>query len=131
LQAVGGKPPYTWTLLKFQQLPQNVTEAPGMAGTEFPMDFGIHIEDGNLDYLRGEPKKAGQFAVTFRVTDANSAEDFTTLLLTVSYNEPIAITTTALPDAFVMHEYAARLSHNRGKEATGIEFSIPCLQQAA
>src|SRR5439155_27056920 len=82
------------------------------------------------DYLRGEPKVAGLYALTFKVSDSNGAEDFTTLLLNVSYNEPIAITTTSLPDAFVGHDYAAKLSHNRGKESTGVQFSIPCVQQA-
>ncbi len=130
LQAVGGRPPYTWTLLKFQALPQNATEKPGEPLTAFPDNFGIHIEDGNLDYLRGEPKMAGLYAVTFKVVDQASAEDVTTLPLLVSYNEPIAITTTALPDAFIGNDYAAKLSHNRGKESSGIVFSLPCVQQA-
>ncbi len=130
LVAVGGKPPYTWTILNFQALPQNPTEKPGDAGNDFPMGFGIFIDDGNLDYLRGEPKKAGLYAVTLRAVDNASAEDFTTLLLNVSYTEPIAIVTTALPDAFQGKDYGVKLSHNRGRESTGVEFSLPCVQQA-
>ncbi|MBK7858470.1 MAG: putative Ig domain-containing protein [Archangiaceae bacterium] len=130
LVAVGGKPPYTWTVLSFQALPQNATEKPGDKLDKLPADFGIYLDDGNLDYFRGEPKKAGQYAVTLKATDANSAEDFTSLLLTVSYTEPIAITTTALPDAFIGHDYAAKLSHNRGKESMDVVFSLPCVQKA-
>jgi subtilase family serine protease len=130
LQAVGGKPPYTWTVLKFQQLPQNATEKPGDVLEKLPDGFGIYLDDQNLDYFRGEPKMAGLYAITLKATDANSAEDYTSLLLTVSYTEPIAITTTALPDAFVNHDYAARLSHNRGTESTDVVFSLPCVQQA-
>jgi len=130
LVAVGGRPPYTWTVLNFQPLPQNPTEKPGDAGMALPDELGIFIDDQNLDYLRGEPKKAGLYMVTLRAVDNASAEDFTTLLLQVSYTEPLAIMTTSLPDAFQGKDYGVKLSHNRGRESSGVEFSLPCVYQA-
>jgi hypothetical protein len=135
IDAVGGKAPYTWTVTRFEQLPQNPTDVPGSAVdggvvAGLPDALGITLEDGNTDYLKGQPKVAGLYVIELHVADANGAQDGTTLLLTVSYTDPIAITTTALPDAFVDHDYQAKLSHNRGKESTGVQFSIPCIQEA-
>jgi len=130
LVAVGGRAPYTWSVLRFQRLPQNVTETPGVEGTDFPMGFGIFIDDGKTDFLRGEPKAAGLYAVTFRAVDDAGAEDFTTLLLEVSYTEPLTIVTTSLPDAFQGVPYGPTLSSNRERESTGLVYSVPCVQQA-
>jgi hypothetical protein len=131
LDVVGGKSPYTWTLARFQQLPLNETETPGsVVMGDFPADFGIAIEDGNTDYLKGVPKVAGLYALELHVSDAAGSEDATTLLLDITYTDPIAITTTSLPDAFIAHDYQAKLSHNRGMESTGVQFSIPCIEQA-
>ena len=135
LTAIGGKSPYTWTVEKMQQLPQNPTEQPGAVtmpmGGALPEGFGLAIDDGATDdFVRGVPTKAGLYALSMKVTDQNGAEDFTQLLLTISYDEPLAITTTALPDAFLGHEYAARLAQNGGVEATGVVFEVPCVKQA-
>jgi uncharacterized repeat protein (TIGR01451 family) len=135
LDAVGGKPPYTWTVTRFEPLPQNPTDVPGSAVdggviAGLPDSLGITLEDSNTDYLKGVPLVAGLYVLELHVADANGAQDGTTLLLTVSYTDPIAITTTALPDAFVDHDYQAKLSHNRGKESTGVQFSIPCIEEA-
>ncbi|MBL8952439.1 MAG: hypothetical protein JNK82_16785, partial [Myxococcaceae bacterium] len=130
LVAVGGRPPDTGAILKFQQLPQNPTERPGDAGTAIDPDLGIYLDEGNVDFLRGEPKKAGLYVITLKVTDNGSAEDFTTLLLNVSYTEPLAIQTTALPDAFQGRDYEVRVRHNRENESMGIKFSVPCVLQA-
>lgn len=131
LQAVGGKAPYTWAIEKFQRLPENLTEEAGDVKPGIPMepDFGIALDDGVEDFLRGVPKQAGLYALSFRVTDGNGSDDFTQLLLRVSYEEPLAITTTALPDAFMGHEYAAKLSHNGGAVAIKATFSEPCLTE--
>src|SRR5581483_5074939 len=130
LDVVGGKPGYTWTVTRFQQLPQDVTQTPGMDLMAFPQSFGIAVANGNTAYLKGTPQVAGLYVIELHVTDMNNAQDATTLLLEVSYTDPLAITTTALPDAFVDHPYSVRLSHNRNAESTGVQFSIPCVEQS-
>ncbi|MBS1149958.1 MAG: Endonuclease/exonuclease/phosphatase family protein, partial [Myxococcaceae bacterium] len=105
LQAVGGTPGYDWTLVRYQQLAENVTEqdgAPlgnGKDSIPFPATLGLKIEDGGngSDYLRGTPKQAGLFLLTLKVVDTSpvAAEDYTQLLLRVSYVEGLAITTLA------------------------------------
>jgi subtilase family serine protease len=135
LVAVGGRSPYAWTLLRLQQLPENPTEeasrpiesSPPGSPIEFPVDFGISIEDG---FLRGAPKKAGLYVLTFRVTDGTGTEDTATVMLYVTYRDGLAITTTLLPDGFINSQYAARLSHNGGRDAEGITFSPVCVKQA-
>lgn len=127
LVAVGGKAPYAWSVVSFQQLPQDVTQVPGELRTGLPEDFGLHIEGSAL---RGAPKKAGLFALTLKVSDANTSEDHTKLLLSVSYTEPIQLTTTSLPDAFIDLDYLVKLTHNRSIDSTGVRFSLPCVQAA-
>ncbi|MFZ5469332.1 MAG: CARDB domain-containing protein [Myxococcota bacterium] len=132
LQALSGRPPYDWSVVKFQRLAENPTEAPGPAETGLPPSFGLAIEEdaSGQDLLRGVPTRAGLYAVTLRVQDATGTEDITTLPLHVSYEEALAITTTALPDAFVGQPYAARLSHNGGAAVTDAVFTVPCVKQA-
>ncbi|MFT3707921.1 MAG: putative Ig domain-containing protein [Archangium sp.] len=137
LVAVGGTPPYAWTLIRFQQLPENITDAPGEvlfnngAPVAFPPDFGIEIDDRDAsDYLSGTPRKAGLYAVTLKVKDGADTEDTASVLLRVGYRDGLAITTTQLPDAFVGQPYQVRLSHNGGSDAVGINFSTPCIMQA-
>lgn len=125
LTAVGGKAPYTWTVLAFQSLPEDATQVPGGIVSGLPEGFGLVVDNGEL---RGAPKQAGLYALTLRVADANSGEDYTKLLLKVSYTEPIAITTPALPDAFVGADYVVKLSHNRQVGGAASIFSLPCVQ---
>ncbi len=125
LTAVGGKAPYTWTVTSFQSLPQDATEVPGAVLETFPEGFGLAIDGASL---RGVPRRAGMYAVTLRVTDSNSGEDTTKLLLKVSYADPIAIVTLVLPDAFVASDYVAKLSHNRQVETGNAVYSMPCVQ---
>ncbi len=141
LQAVGGKPGYDWAIVRFQQLAENVTEQDGtsigngkdaLSSALLPAAFGLRIEDGGngVDYLRGTPKLAGLYLLTLKVVDSVGAEDFTQLMLRVSYIEGLAITTTALPDAFLSHDYQpTRIGHNGGAAAT-VTFSEPCVKQA-
>ncbi|MEW6434265.1 MAG: putative Ig domain-containing protein [Myxococcota bacterium] len=139
LVAVGGRAPYAWTLIRMQKLPENPTEEPAQpiessppgSPIDFPVDFGIVIEDGaNDDYLRGAPRQAGLYVLTLRVTDGTGTEDTATVMLYVTYRDGLAITTTVLPDAFINNQYNARLSHNGGREAEGVNFSLPCVKQA-
>ncbi|MBX7097252.1 MAG: putative Ig domain-containing protein [Myxococcaceae bacterium] len=138
LQAVGGKPGYDWFLVKFQQLAESPTDAPGPVITTFDDKTnlttltGLAIEDGGngLDYLRGTPKKAGAYVLTLKVVDGNGSEDTAQYLLQIAYDEAVAITTTALPDAFSGRNYQARLSHNLpAAEATNLVFALTCVKQ--
>lgn len=133
LTAVGGRPPYEWSVVSFQQLAENATEQPGKTETALPLGFGLKIEkdSGGQSLLRGVPSKAGLFAVAFRVQDSAGSDDLTTLPLQISYEEALAITTLMLPDAFVGHPYSARLSHNGGPQAMDVQFNIPCVKQVA
>ena len=142
LVAVGGSAPYAWSLIRFQELPENITDAPGPVLFElgmdgkpksqtFPPDFGIAIDDRDTaDYLSGTPRRAGLYALTLRVKDGADTEDTASILLRVTYRDGLAITTLQLPDAFVNQPYQVRLSHNGGADAVGIAFSVPCVQQA-
>jgi hypothetical protein len=130
LVVVGGRAPYQWTVTRFQQLPQNPTEAPGAAQMGLPENFGLAIQDGvNEDFLAGTPKQAGLFSLTLKVVDGAGTEDSVSLTLLVAYVEGLAITTTVLPDAFVNQSYAVKLSHNGGRDAM-VSFSLPCIRQA-
>lgn len=139
LVAVGGRAPYAWSLIRFQRLAENVTEAPGRAiesspsgsAIDFPAELGLSIEDSaEVDYLRGVPRQAGLYVLTLRVTDGVGAQDTATMMLYVTYQDGLAITTTVLPDAFLGSMYSVRLSHNGGREAEGINFSTSCVLQA-
>lgn len=136
LQAVGGRPGYVWKLLKFQQLSETPTDGPGQVISTFDEVtnlstlIGLVIEDGGngIKYLKGTPKKAGAFVLTLEVRDENGSTDTTQLTLRISYEDALAITTTALPDAFQGREYSARLSHNGGTELVGIKFQETCVK---
>ncbi len=140
LIAVGGSAPYAWSLIRFQELPENITDAPGAVLFDngnpimFPADFGISIDDRDTaEYLSGTPRRAGLYALTLKVKDGVDTEDTASVLLRVSYRDGLAITTLQLPDAFVnqpYQPYQVRLSHNGGSDAVGIAFSVPCIQQA-
>ena len=137
LAAVGGTAPYAWSLIRFQELPENITDAPGPVlyndgmPVAFPPDFGIAIDDRDTsDYLSGTPSRAGLYAITLKVKDGADTEDTASLLLRVSYRDGLAITTVQLPDAFVSQPYQVRLSHNGGTDAVGVTFSVPCIQNA-
>ncbi|MGV3623193.1 MAG: putative Ig domain-containing protein, partial [Archangium sp.] len=137
LVAIGGAAPYKWSLIRFQELPENSTDAPGAVlyndGMEiaFPAEMGLSIDDRDTaDYLSGTPARAGLFSLTFKVRDGNDTEDTASVLLRVSYRDGLAITTLQLPDVFSGQPYQVRLSHNGGSDAEGIAFSLPCVQQA-
>jgi subtilase family serine protease len=137
LVAIGGRGPYAWSLIRFQELPENLTDAPGPAVFDngnpvaFPENFGLAIEDTDTaDFLSGTPARAGLFQLTLKVVDGAMTEDTASVLLRVSYRDGLAITTLQLPDAFVNQPYQVRLSHNGGSDAVGITFSTPCVQQA-
>jgi hypothetical protein len=131
LQAVGGRAPYDWSLARIQQLPENPTEKPSAPAEMFPEAFGIAIERSasGVDYLRGVPKLAGLYSVTLKAADSTGLSDQTTLLLRVSYEDGLAVTTTALPDAFIGQPYLVKLTTN-AEAGRVLAFSEPCLYEA-
>lgn len=142
LVAVGGLAPYTWSVVRFQKLAELPTDVPGAALTErADIDaaltaLGLEVDDRVAsDYFSGTPVEAGLFLLTFEVEDssgtsaAQSITDTANVLLRVAYRDGLAITTTALPDAFVNQPYQVKLSHNGGVAAEGISFSVACVQQ--
>lgn len=130
LAVAGGKPPYDWSVVKFQQLAEGPTDQPGPPTNRLPEVFGLKIQKDSdtQSQLAGAPLVSGLFSITFRVQDGAGSEDLTTLPLSISYEEGLALTTLALPDAFVGRQYNVRLSHNATD--VGVVFSSPCVQQA-
>lgn len=131
LSAVGGKAPYQWSLVRFQQLPENPTQVRGPVLAGFPPKFGLSIENGGGagSFLRGTPGLAGLYSMTFNVTDTGGTTDSVTLLFLVTYAEALAITTSVLPDAFVNQPYLVKLSHS-GDRLAVVTFSTACIEQA-
>ena len=131
LTAIGGSGNYEWSVGTFRKLAENATETPGPELPGLPENFGISVRrEGNGFALSGTPAQAGLYALTLRVGDTSTGqEDLTTLTLLVTYKKGFAITTTALPDAFVNSPYNVRLSHNDKPEAS-VTWSLACVQQA-
>ncbi|MFL5319852.1 MAG: CARDB domain-containing protein, partial [Myxococcaceae bacterium] len=130
LDAIGGAGGYVWRVERFQQLAQGPTEAPGPVLTELPASLGLSVvadATGTVS-LDGVPAQAGLYALTLRVRDRNGVEDATTLTLLVSYDEALAVTTTALPDAFIGRPYNARILATQS--AQNVSFSAACVEQA-
>ncbi len=133
LVAVGGRAPYSWSVVRIQQLPQNPTEAPqpevvGAAVTPFLGTLGLGIDAARG--LTGKPLVAGLFELTLQVSDGANTVDHASVLLQVTYDSALVITTTSLPDAFFNEPYAnVKLAHNGGADAKGITFGIPCVLQ--
>lgn len=147
LEAAGGGGGYTWSLVRFQKLSQGPTDVPQPAWSDepstpperklngqFPASFGLIFyadpsRQGSVA-LDGVPTEAGLFALTLKVTDRLGVSDITTLTLLVSYDTALAITTTALPDAFVGRPYNVRIGTNAPGNVA-VTFENACVQQVA
>ncbi|MFT5710040.1 MAG: hypothetical protein ACI8QT_000728 [Halioglobus sp.] len=90
LEAAGGKEPYAWTLVD---------------------DGGTGFTINNEGLLTGTAPAGGQYGLTLQVTDASSATDKTSIILTVTGDtpQPLSIATTSLPNAEEQKGYAAIL----------------------
>lgn len=142
LVALGGKAPYAWSIDSAQRLAQNVTEVPGdvlrdpAAITALLASAGLTVESGSTQaFVRGVPVVAGVFTLGLKVTDTAGASERTNVVLRIGYVDGLAITTTMLPDAFYGEPYGPmtnpiRLSHNGGRDALGVRFEVPCVEQA-
>ena len=93
LQAIGGMPPYTWSIL---------------AGT---LPAGVSLNPGT-GAITGTPTGTGTFPITVNVTDS-AHTTVTSQPLTIVISTALAITTTSLPGGSVGTAYSATL------EATG------------
>ncbi len=105
-----------------------MTEVPGELLGEAPENFGIAARsEGGGNLLGGTPTQAGLYALTLRVGDETTGQsDTTTLPLQITWKKGFAITTTALPDAFVDSAYSVMLSHN-DKPDTKVTWSLACV----
>lgn len=129
LVAVGGRAPYAWSVVRFQQLAENETEEPQGALTALPDALGLALSDTATEHLlAGVPKQAGLYLVALRVTDAAGAQQTATLQLSVTYRDGLAITTTQLPDAFLNRNYVVKLSTD-AEPGVAVHFSLPCVKQ--
>lgn len=133
LVASGGTAPYSWSVVRFQELASGSTEVPGMAlynqgqPVTLPSEFGLAVANGKLE---GIPARAGVFELALKVSDGAGAEDTASMLFSVRYADGFALTTIQLPDAFINQQYQAQLSHNGTADLTDVTFSLPCVQQA-
>jgi hypothetical protein len=130
LRAAGGSPPYQWSVLKFQKLAETPFEKPEPVRSAFPPNFGILVQpdDSGGSSLSGVPSSAGLFALTLRLQDNAGNDQITTIPFRVSYENALALMTTALPDAFSGQAYQVKLTHN-GSADDSVQFSIPCAYQ--
>jgi hypothetical protein len=95
LQASGGTPPFTWSILS-GQLPSGLTLNPS-TGT-----------------ISGTPTATGSFSFTAQVNDVASAQASAPFSLTVSPPGAVTITTTSLLSAQVNQPYSAALQATGG-----------------
>ncbi len=93
LEAVGGSPPYSWSV--------SGLEPSGLALTP------------NTGELSGTPRTAGEFALAVIVTDQQKTAVATTLTFTATGSGP-QIVTTELPDATVGSGYSAQFTGEGG-----------------
>lgn len=96
LQAIGGAPPYTWSI---------------SAGT---LPAGLSLSNPSTGVISGTPTAAGTFDFTVKVTDSASAS--ATASLSITINPALAITTASLPGGSVSTVYSATMKATGGAQ---------------
>jgi len=96
LQAIGGTPPYTWSII-LGTLPTGLILNPGTGS------------------ITGTPTGTGSFTITVNVTDS-AHTTVTSQPLTIVIDTALAITTTSLPGGSVGTAYSATLQATGGAE---------------
>jgi uncharacterized surface protein with fasciclin (FAS1) repeats len=96
LEASGGTEPYAWSI------------------TAGALPIGVTL-DSATGQIAGTPTEAGNFAVTFTVTDADSDTASRELPITIAA-APLVIETTSLPSAVLGTTYEATLAATGGTE---------------
>jgi Putative Ig domain len=95
LTAVGGIPPYTWSI------------SSGALPTGLALDPGTGT-------ISGTTAELGRFVVTVQVTDSGSPPATATTTLAIAVVAPLAVTTTSLPTATQGASYSAQLAATGG-----------------
>jgi hypothetical protein len=96
LQAIGGTPPYTWSI---------------SAGT---LPAGLSLSNPTAGAITGTPTATGNSNFTVKVTDSAAAS--ATAALSITINTALAITTTSLPGASVGTAYSATVNASGGAQ---------------
>ena len=94
LQAIGGTPPYTWSI---------------SAGT---LPAGLTLSNSSTGAITGTPTATGKSNFTVKVADSAAAS--ATANLSITINAALAITTTSLPGGSVGTAYSATVSASGG-----------------
>lgn len=124
LQAVGGKPPYAWTVVEVQQVPVDPTDTAKPSTTRLPEPLQV-VTDKNGTRIEGKPTIVGTFIVTLKVVDLSGAEDNASYVLNIRYERGVQIVTVGLPDAIAGKAYAATLATGEGDPAA-VKWSVTC-----
>lgn len=95
LTATGGTAPYTWSI-SLGSLPN-----------------GLQL-NSSTGQITGTPTQTGTAAFTAKVTDSSTPTQTTTANLSITINNPLAITTTTLPAGSVGTTYSATLAASGG-----------------
>jgi hypothetical protein len=99
LQAIGGTPPYTWSI---------------SAGA---LPTGLTLSNPSTGAITGTPTVTGTFNFTAKVTDsATPTAGTATAALSITINAALAITTTSLPGGSVSTAYSATLVASGGAQ---------------
>jgi hypothetical protein len=96
LQAIGGTPPYTWSI---------------GAGT---LPAGLSLSNPSTGAITGTPTATGKSNFTVKVTDSAAASAIANLSITI--NTALAITTTSLPGGSVGAAYSATVNASGGAQ---------------
>jgi hypothetical protein len=99
LQAIGGTPPYTWSI---------------SAGS---LPTGLSLSNPSAGTISGTPTATGTSSFTVKVTDsATPTAGTATATLSITINAALAITTTTLPGGSVSAAYSATVSATGGAQ---------------
>lgn len=99
LTAVGGRPPYRWTVEKVRRLG---SAAEGTVDLDTTLPGLSMVAEGRIT---GTPTELGLYALSMLVTDAGGAVDRDTVLLEVRSELGLAVLTGQLPDATRNRDY--------------------------
>lgn len=125
LQAVGGKPPYVWTVVEVQKVPTDPTETVPSSTTRLPEPLQI-VSDKSGTRIQGVPTVVGTYIVTLKVVDLSGAEDNASFVLHIRYERGLEIVTVSLPDAIAGKTYSSSLASGEADPNVTIKWTVTC-----